>query len=717
MNAASRRGAGPVPGLSERAVVPVLVVAVLCATSPLRAQRGHEDAVEPYTIQEVLSAPFPSELVAAPNGRAVAWIGNEEGRRNLWLAEAPAWRARRLTRWLADDGQSLASLTWTGDSRALLVVRGGAPGSNWDSNLPANPESDPRGTEQAVWLVPRVGVARRIGEGHTPVSSPSGERVVFLLRDTLRVAPLRVAGPPQVLLRMRGAAARPVFSPDGSRLAIVSRRGDHSYIGVLQMARRTVAWVAPATWRDDFPRWSADGRRLAFIRREGGTFQSGAPLPEVAGAPLPAFRIVVHDDTGTREVHRSAVAPDGNLPAVAGEWSLLWAAGDTLLFAAEADGWLGIYRVVDDHPGGAATRLTPAGCEIANLRLSDDRGAILYDSNCGDRDRRHVQRIRVGSGEGEAITSGDGIEWLPAPLHDGRVAVLRSSARRPAAPALADAEGLVALDGWPLPPAFPLDAMVEPQAVVVRAADSTAIHLQLFLPPNHGGGRHPAILFLHGGPQRQMLLGWHDRGYYHNAYAFNQYLASRGFIVVSVNYRGGIGYGRAFREAPGRGRFGAAEYQDLLAAAAWLRGRSDVDTARIGLWGGSYGGYMTALGLARNSDWFAAGVDLHGVHDYGMTRAGPVPGDSALALARRSSPVAAVTTWRSPVLLIAGDDDRNVEFQQTTDLAVRLRRRGVRVEELVFPDDVHSFLLHRNWLAAYRAAAAFFAVTLGTAVR
>jgi len=222
-------------------------------------------------------------------------------------------------------------------------------------------------------------------------------------------------------------------------------------------------------------------------------------------------------------------------------------------------------------------------------------------------------------------------------------------------------------------------------------------------------------MFFHGGPSRQMLLGWNYGGYYHNAYAFNQYLASRGFVVVSVNYRGGIGYGRAFRESPRRGRFGASEYQDVLAAAAYLRSRPDVDSTRIGLWGGSYGGYLTALGLARNSDLFAAGFDLHGVHDYaeevGMTSQWGVS-DSAIALARRSSPIADVERWRSPVLMVHGDDDRNVEFQQTTDLARRLELRGVELEELVFPDEVHSFLRHESWLRAYGAGAGFFVLKL-----
>jgi dipeptidyl aminopeptidase/acylaminoacyl peptidase len=121
---------------------------------------------------------------------------------------------------------------------------------------------------------------------------------------------------------------------------------------------------------------------------------------------------------------------------------------------------------------------------------------------------------------------------------------------------------------------------------------------------------------MHGGPIRQMMLGFPDMDYYHYAYAENEYLVSLGFEVLSVNYRTGIMYGRAFREPPNAGWRGAAEYQDIVAAAKFLQSQPGVDPAKIGLWGGSYGGYLTALGLARNSDIFKAGVDMHGVHDW-----------------------------------------------------------------------------------------------------
>jgi dipeptidyl aminopeptidase/acylaminoacyl peptidase len=211
-----------------------------------------------------------------------------------------------------------------------------------------------------------------------------------------------------------------------------------------------------------------------------------------------------------------------------------------------------------------------------------------------------------------------------------------------------------------------------------------------------------------------MLLAFHHRGYYHNAYAFNQYLANRGYVVLSVNYRSGIGYGMEFREALGYGAQGASEFNDVIGAGLYRRSRPDVDPDRIGLWGGSDGGYLTALGLARASDLFAAGVDLHGVHDWNVVIRNFVPTYDATALqefaelALSSSPMADLDRWRSPVLLIHGDDDRNVPFSESVALAVELRKRGVEFEELVFPDEVHGFLLHKNWLAAFRAASDFF---------
>jgi dipeptidyl aminopeptidase/acylaminoacyl peptidase len=147
-------------------------------------------------------------------------------------------------------------------------------------------------------------------------------------------------------------------------------------------------------------------------------------------------------------------------------------------------------------------------------------------------------------------------------------------------------------------------AAVAPEAVTFRAEDGLEVRAQLFR--GRGCTRCPAIVYAHGGPRRQMLLGFHPSSYYSKAYALNQHLAARGYHVLSVNYRSGTGYGLAFRDAPETGREGASEYRDILAAGRWLAARPEVDANRIGIWGGSWGGYLTALALARNSDLFAA---------------------------------------------------------------------------------------------------------------
>ena len=300
------------------------------------------------------------------------------------------------------------------------------------------------------------------------------------------------------------------------------------------------------------------------------------------------------------------------------------------------------------------------------------------------------------------------------------MAFLGGDGRRPLQPMVQTGGGdarALAPDAFPAD--FPLDQMVDPEPVVFASADGMKIHGQLFRPAQGSDAPGPGVLFLHGGSRRQMLLGWHYMGYYSNCYAFHQYLASRGFTVISVNYRSGTGYGMEFREALNYGASGGAEHQDVLGAGRTLADMAGVDGDRIGLWGGSYGGYLTAMGLSRASDLFAAGVDIHGVHDWNRTIQGFNPAyepnhhPEAARLAFESSPLATVDGWRSPVLLVHGDDDRNVPFNETIELVEKLRELGVEHELLIFPDEVHGFLRHENWLEVFRRSADFFERHLG----
>jgi dipeptidyl aminopeptidase/acylaminoacyl peptidase len=376
------------------------------------------------------------------------------------------------------------------------------------------------------------------------------------------------------------------------------------------------------------------------------------------------------------------------------------------VFLSYHDGWPHFYSVA--LTGGKARLLTPGGFMVEDVALTPDRRSIVYNANTGadpdDGERRHLFRVALDAGRPVQITKGKGIEWDPVITADGKtLAYLGSDAVRPPQPTILplDGGGARAL-AEPLPD-FPASDIVRPEPVVLETRPGLKVHAQLFR--GHTPVRGPGIVFLHGGPAQQMLLGWHYDDYYAHAYAVNQYLASLGYLVLSVNYRLGIGYGHAFQFPEPAGTAGAPEYDDVIAAGEYLQSRPDVDGTRIGIWGLSYGGYLTSLALGRASNLFSAGVDVHGIHD-------SVVSQVANFKPAGSEEGAGPPRWRSPVLLIHADDDRNVPFGETVDFERTLIARGVPVESRVIPDDVHDFLLFRSWTRVATATAEFFERTL-----
>jgi dipeptidyl aminopeptidase/acylaminoacyl peptidase len=679
------------------------------------------DPGQVFTIQQALSAPFPSGLIAAPGKGRVAWIFNGEGKRNIWIAEpakdGKSYTARQITKYTDDDGQDIGDLAWAPDAESIAYVRGGD--FEFSEKPYPNPADITAGVEQDVWVVALSGAEpRKIGEGHSPAVSPKGNSVAYILKGQVWLAKLSGNDKPEQLIHARGGSNSLRWSPDGHFLAFVSDHGDHNFIGLFSVDTKALTYVDPSTDRDAEPVWSPDGKKLAFLRipssKDNLIFG-----PRRTGAP---WSVHVYDveTRRTQEVWKASEGRGSVFREVVAQNQLSWGAGNRIVFPWEKDGWTHLYFVSAD--GGSATLLTPGDFEVEYVSLSPDRQTVVYSSNQNDIDRRHVWKVAVDGSHPEALTSGTGIEAAVVVASDNQtIVVLRSDAQLPMRAAILDrSNGIHDLVPSAIPADFPAPQMVTPQQVIFSAADGMQIHGQLFLPANSAGGRHPAVVFFHGGSERQMLLGWHYMQYYSNAYAMNQFLASRGYVVLSVNYRSGIGYGLDFREAINYGAAGASEYNDVQGAGMYLRSRADVDPSRIGLWGGSYGGYLTALGLARSSDLYAAGVDLHGVHDWNQELRNWVPSYNpeahadAARVAWESSPMSSVKTWRSPVLLIHGDDDRNVPFSETVDLADALRKQGVQFEELIFPDEIHDFLLYRSWVSAYSAAANFFDRHLAT---
>jgi len=691
---------------SSAFAVCALLATLFLATVPATAQQA-------FTLEQVLSAPFPSDLTAAKNTPRIAWVLDEQGKRNIYVAEAPDFKARRLTSYQEEDGQELSGLEFSADANTIVFTRGG--GKNHAGQSP-NPTSNPGGAEQAVFQIFwQGGEPQKIDAGHSARVSSKG--ICAYARDgQLLLAALDGKEKP-VQLVVRGTNFEQTWSPDGSRLAFVSARNDHSFIGVYDVATKKVRFVSPSVDSDSNPEWSSDGKQLAFVRKpavprdtpEGYFLEPDRPHPW-------AILAADAESLSAKEVWHSGNELQDSFPYMAddtGGGVIHWAAENRIIFAGEQDGWQHLYSV--PATGGAPKLLAPGNCEVEQWSFSADEKIIFFNSNCNDMDRRHIWTVSAAGEAPRELTSGQGIEWSPVAIPGSDSFVYLASdalhTARPFVRRIGDAHAAaqsIAATTWPAD--FPAEKLVVPQPVVFKSADGFDIHGQLFLPKNlRPGEKRPGVLFFHGGSMRQMLLGWHYMYYYSNSYGMNQYLASRGYVVLAVNYRSGIGYGRAFREAPGRAGRGASEYQDVVAAGKYLQSRADVNPARVGLWGGSYGGYLTALGLARNSDLFAAGVDLHGVHDWPTDNwDGKNIAPELTKLAHDSSPVTSVDKWKSPVLFIHGDDDRNVYFTQTVDLVARLRERGVHIEQLIFPDEIHDFLLHHSWLKAYHAASDFF---------
>jgi len=722
------------------------------------------------TIDQFLGAASPLEVVAAARADRVAWMAYDKGRRNVYTAAAPVYGPVKLSNFPADDGVDLTGVTISADGSTVVFVRGSARNRDgWN----ANPSSNPNGSEQAIWAAHTAtpGVTWRVVEGSNPVLSPDG-RYVLLARDgqiyRARVAPTKPAAAVDrgeiPFIQVWGANSNPIWSPDGTKIAFVSDRTNHCFVGVYDMATRKVKYMAPDADFDTSPMWTADSKRIVFVRRPGTPFgqQSHAGSGGLGLPAGPAYqgtggtgRGGGRGDSGARGAPGQVTATQsaGNVPASARQipgmtsasfkggysysiwiadaatgvareswhpkpgdrWSSLPAlrlAGDYVVFSGSAgfggrgggepgtqsppDEWDRFYSLNYPDPEARPVLLTTTDGFIEDATssiLSPDGKTFYYCTNATDIERRHIWAVPVSGGPPRQVTTGRGIETRPAPLASGALATLSASWNMPQS-----------LGIWSSPisqkiifpttrPGFPTAAHVEPELVITHPEDRAfEIKNQLFLPKNSpAGARHPAMIFVHGGPVRQMLLGYHYRYVYHQFYAINQWLASRGFVVLSINYRGGVGYGRSFQNAPGINLRGNSEYQDILAGAKYLQSRSDVDPKRIGIYGLSYGGLLTAQALARNSDIFAAGVDYAGVHLYGSSL-------DPSTVSYQSSAISQIDKWKSPVLIIHGDDDRNVFFAQTVGLVQLLRRRDVYYELIVQPDDVHDSLLHSRWL-------------------
>jgi dipeptidyl aminopeptidase/acylaminoacyl peptidase len=559
-----------------------------------------------------------------------------------------------------------------------------------------------RSGEPELWVVPAAGGAPRQlttlrEQVQAPRFSPDGATLWFVSdhggderTDVYRVA---VDGGAAAPVRATPTAEwTPDLAPDGRAVAVsVDPDAEFRFdLHVMDLATGELRRLTHEPVNVEEPRWAPDGRTIVATRT--GDEQKGDLL-------------IVDAATGATRVIAPPV-PGGIL------WAKAFSADGKMLLCLglNARGFLQLAAV--DVAAGAARFVGPEDWDVDAVAWAG-AGPILFARNEGGPSRLY------------ALDALDGTP-RPLPTPEGVITDLDASGRTAAfvlesstAPAAA----------FVLDPATGESRRVTPPGLgSVREADLAAarsltyesdgqtIHALFLAPPvPRLGTPPPLVVWVHGGPNGQ------TRPYFSPQM---QALAEAGFAVLAPNYRGSTGYGRAFEDADNLD-WGGGDLRDLIAGVDHLAAAGAIDPARVGVMGGSYGGYMTLRALTAAPERWAAGVEMYGMPDlaadYELTkdRFGDwyatemgTPATQA-ALFRDRSPIHALDRVRAPLLVLQGENDTNVPRAESDLVVERLRARGAAVDYVVYPGEGHGFSRRASRLDAMRRSVAFFERTLG----
>jgi dipeptidyl aminopeptidase/acylaminoacyl peptidase len=679
----------------------------------------------PITVSDVLDIKYLGKWDWSPDGRYIAFIWDDGGLRDLWLVEPGKSDPKRLTR--AKSGCS--DFAWTKDGKIYAIVDGslvrlGGPGfeaietlleGKSTGGLSLSPDGSYLAFAKggAIWLRDeRTGrftefpLPSGSGSGRGPGGraewSPSSHRFAFTFRDEesyhqIGVARVSASG---VKLEWRShfssSAGGPTWLDENTLM--FTQHVD----GGLAAELRTVKFVAPVGDGDG----GGDGDR-----DDDGAHDGDKPTRDRVLTPELLYRI---EGTGRGPVMFTggSVSPDRT----------------KLLLMMENDGWAHYYIL--DLATKEARQVTFGQCEDFahagdSAKWLPDGSGFLYASNRDGLDQRHIYRYSLETGESVKIIDLPGTNSLVNISPDGRLAFQHCDAFRNGDLWVSGPNGEdPAQVTFSMPEAWNPQNQFEPEEVRFESAGGLAIHAYLMKPKGmEPGKKFPAIVWVHGGPIRQMRRGWHPQRSYALFHAYNQYLVQQGYVVLSVNFRGGIGYGRDFRQALYH-KMGVDDVADVVGAGNYLKGLPYVDSERVAVYGLSYGGYMTLHCLTQYPDVFKCGINIAGIWDYVQwtkwadKRYGKRVGsfkmylggepEASPALYRQGSPKTYAKNMKAPLLNVHGTADMNVDFQQMDSIIRDLVELGKDFEVVYYPGEVHTFAKKKTWMDAMPKMTRFF---------
>jgi dipeptidyl aminopeptidase/acylaminoacyl peptidase len=647
-------------------------------------------------------------------------------RGDLWLVELPSGTMRRLIR----SADAISSATFDGEGRRVFFRRGmnlhalelasGATTQLTDIRpgpAPAEPRP-PAG--QRAWLADeerrllrtiddrlvrdslnRLEREAREALAPTPLHLQTRENVGQLLPSPDgRYVVVVLATPPQHALN---TLVPNYVAPSGYTENLNSRAkvGDEQFtqrVGVLTVATGEVAWVHPIAgdttrrYGSFLPRGWNDAGDALLLAVTSADFKERhlvrVDVPAAAVRPLDILR-------DTAWVAGPCFGCAGWLPGNQGAW-----------FVSEADGWAHLYSVGPD--GSGRVQRTRGRYEVLRAELTPDRRHWLLHTSEPSVYERHAYYLPVGGGSSTRLTGpvgGHSVTVSP----DGRwLANLYSEANRPPELFLQAPRANATMHQLTLSPTAEWLAgpWIVPAIVTIPASDGVPVPARIYRPEDLGAEPNGAgVIFVHGAGYLQNVHNhWST---YYREYMFHHLLASLGYVVLDIDFRASAGYGRDWRTAIYR-HMGGRDLQDNVDGSRYLTQHYGIDPGRVGIYGGSYGGFITLMALFTEARYFGAGAALRSVTDWAHYSHGYTarilnqPQDDSVAY-RRSSPIYFAEGLEDPLLITHGMVDVNVHFQDVVRLAQRLIELGKAGWEMaVYPVEDHAFVRPDSWTDQYR---------------
>jgi len=393
----------------------------------------------------------------------------------------------------------------------------------------------------------------------------------------------------------------------------------------------------------------------------------------------------------------------------------VWLDENTILLQSEATGYSHIYRA--DVNTGIKTQLTTGSFEVSDVRLSRDKRFLYFTANEQHPGDYQLYRIPVTGGAQERITTTSGINRATLSPDEKTVAVLYSYSNKPWEFFIQDNKPgarMQQVTTLAQSEAFRAYPWRDPEIVTFTARDGATVYARLYKPATPHPAK-PAVIFVHGaGYLQNVHKGWST---YSREYMFHNLLADQGYTVLDIDYRGSEGYGRDWRTGIYR-HMGGKDLTDQVDGAAYLVKTHGVDAKRVGIYGGSYGGFITLMGMFTQPEVFAAGAALRSVTDWAHYNHGYTsnilnePFMDSMAY-RKSSPIYYAEGLKGHLLMCHGMVDVNVHFQDIVRLTQRLIELGKENWELaVYPVEDHGFVEPSSWADEYKRILKLFETTL-----